>query len=231
MRSLLHTPNCLWMLENRPEEALKRSSCPCTWPKAGSALISHSWEMFICSILKNYHGAETTQPFQTVDSTVLLSSDREKQFASTLQERLVSFKTCHGPAFALSLLKLKISLSSKFLHITFFWKLWTLLFFSSCFTPISPQLSGSAMCKRDTVPRIRLCRVEGLFHMFCHKSTKTPFYGVCLIHNSTTLLTRLVFPSIITPIPFLLYYLAVPSPSCICEAALCSSIFHPLFFS
>lgn len=93
-----------------------------------------------------------------------------------------------------SLLNLKISVSLKLSHFKFFGKLWTFLLSSYCRILISPQLSGSVMCKWDTVPWLKLCRIEGLFHMFWFRSMKTPFYGVCLAHNSTALLTHIWLP-------------------------------------
>lgn len=145
-----------------------------------------------CLILKTHGWTKTTQPFQRVDATVSLSSDRENQKAS--QDHLLFLNTYQGPAFTVSLLKQKVSIFFKFLHFKFFWKLWIFLFSSYCHILISPQLSGSVMCKWDTVPWLKLCGIERLFHMFCFRSAKTLFCGVCLAHNSTALLTHFWLP-------------------------------------
>lgn len=114
--------------------------------------------------------------FRRVVATLSLSSDTEKQ--EVLQDHLAIFKTRHGSAFTLSLLKLKISIFSKFSHFKFFWKLWTFLFCSYCLILISPQL----------------CGIEELLYVFCLRSTKPIFYDVYLVHNSSALQTHICLP-------------------------------------
>lgn len=87
------------------------------------------------------------------------------------------------------------------------------------------------MCKWDTVPRLRLCEWKDYFTCFAVSLLKLLSMVSASFTTPQHYWLAFRFPSIITPVPFLVYYLAVPSPSWICEAALCCSKLHPLFFS
>lgn len=226
MRSQLYTPNCECQKIN-----LKKLSRGHLVHALDPKQDQHSLLILErCSsalFLKNTTGQRQQNLFKTVDSTVKLPSDKQNQFASALQENLVSCKTCYVPTFTLPLLKLKISISSKFLHITVFLK--ALNIFVVLFLPHSNQSAAFWKCHvqmRYSTP-IKALQSGRLFHTFCYKSTRTLFYGNCLVHNSKTLLTRVWL--LIHHNDYTIFAI-LPSYSCISEAVMYSS-FSFVFYS